>query len=171
MSDDSTKLKLSISNTSSLSIQSDSLTLSDDPESTRVYDLRKNETVYLRNDIIRTSRNPIGAAITPPSTPIDGDVTLIKNLDQFLAIKQLNQLKKSEEEQQFTSQTKSQKLHTGSGVFNTKPLSPDTVKFLAPKPKPIFTSKIKMEEVISIKPLVLERESKDVRPFGVICRS
>lgn len=143
------------SDNSSLSLQSDSL-LSDDSE-TRVYDLRKNETVYLRSDIIRTSRIPVGATVTPPSTPIDGELTQ-KNLDQFFAIKQLNQLKKSEEEQETTSHIKTETFHTGV----SKPLSPETLKFFAPKPKPVFTSKIKMEEIVSIKPLILEREEKVV---------
>lgn len=153
-----------------MSLQSDSLTLSDDSE-TRVYDLRKNETAYLRSDIIRTSRIPVGATVTPPSTPIDGE-TSHKNLDQFFAIKQLNQLKKSEEqeeqeeeeEQEATSQIKLQTLHPGLGV--SKPLSPETLKFFAPKPKPVFTSKIKMEEIASIKPLILEREENVVSKFS-----
>lgn len=159
-----------------MSLQSDSLSLSDDSE-TRIYDLRKNETAYLRKDIIRTSRIPIGATVTPPSTPIDGETTLHKNLDQFFAIKQLNQLKKSEEEQEIgyqknngkseehetTSQTKSQTLHIGRGILSpAKPLSPETLKFFAPKPKPVFTSKIKMEDVVSIKTLITEIEDKDV---------
>ncbi|XP_037046735.1 uncharacterized protein LOC119081716 isoform X6 [Bradysia coprophila] len=157
-SDDSTKLKLSITdrlsdNSSSLSLQSDSVQ-SDDSE-TRVYDLRKNETAYLRSDIIRTSRIPVGATTTPPPTPIDGE-SLHKNLDQFFAIQQLNQLKKSEEEQEATSQQKSQTFHSGRGV--SKPLSPETLKFFTPKPKPVFTSKFKMEETAPIKPLILERE-------------
>ncbi|KAG4073519.1 hypothetical protein HA402_000743 [Bradysia odoriphaga] len=157
-SDDSNKLKLLISdrlsdNSSSLSLQSDSVQ-SDDSE-TRVYDLRKNETAYLRSDIIRTSRIPVGATATPPPTPIDGE-SVHKNLDQFFAIKQLNQLKKSEEEQEATSQQKSQTFHTGRGV--SKPLLPETLKFFTPKPKPVFTSKFKMEETAPIKPLILERE-------------
>lgn len=147
-----------MSDNSSLSLQSDSL-LSDDSE-TRIYDLRKSETAYLRSDIIRTSRIPVGATVTPPSTPIDGE-SVHKNLDQFFAIKQLNELKKSEEEQDAISQKKSQTpFNTGRGV--SKPLSPETLKFFAPKPKPVFTSKIKMEEVGSIKPLILEREEKVV---------
>jgi len=160
ISDDSSKLKLSISDTSSLSLQSDSLTFSDDSE-TRVYDLRRNETAYLRNDIIRTSRIPIGTTVTPPPTPVDGE-TAHKNLDQFFALKQLNQLKKSKEEEETTSQTKSPPPHNGRIQNPTKPLSPETLKFFAPKPKPVFTSKIKMEEVVSIKPLVLERQNIDV---------
>lgn len=148
-----------MSDHSSLSLQSDSLTFSDDSE-TRVYDLRKNETAYLRSDIIRTSRIPVGATATPPPTPIDGESSH-KNLDQFFAIQQLNQLKKSEEEQEATSQTKSETFNTGiRGI--SKPLSPETLKFFAPKPKPVFTSKIKMEDVASIKPLILEREENVV---------
>lgn len=170
-------MKLSISDNSSLSLQSDSLTFSDDSE-TRVYDLRKNETAYLRSDIIRTSRIPIGTTVTPPPTPIDSETTVHKNLDQFFAIKQLNQLKKSEEEQEIgyqkrngkseeehetTSQTKSQKLHIGRNILSpSKPLSPETLKFFAPKPKPVFTSKIKMEDVVSIKTLISEIEDPDV---------
>lgn len=147
-----------MSDNSSLSLQSDSLTFSDDSE-TRVYDLRKNETVYLRSDIIRTSRIPVGATATPPPTPVDGESSH-KNLDQFFAIQQLNQLKKSEEEQEATSQTKSQTFNTGRGI--SKPLSPETLKFFAPKPKPVFTSKNKMEDVASIKTLILEREENVV---------
>lgn len=143
-----------------MSLQSDSLTSND--SETRVYDLRKNETAYLRSDIIRTSRIPVGATATPPSTPIDGDSSH-KSLDQFFAIKQLNQLKKSEEEQETTSQIKAPTFHTGSRV--SKPLSPETLKFFAPKPKPVFTSKVKMEDVASIKPLILEREEKVVSTY------
>lgn len=165
-SDDSTKLKLSIidrvSDHSSLSLQSDSLTLSDDSE-TRVYDLRKNETAYLRSDIIRTSRIPVGATATPPPTPIDGDSSH-KNLDQFFAIQQLNQLKKLEEQPEATSQTQSQTFNTGRGL--SKPLSPETLKFFAPKPKTVFT-KFKMEEIASIKPLILEREENVVSALSI----
>lgn len=139
-------------------MQSDSVQ-SDDSE-TRVYDLRKNETAYLRSDIIRTSRIPIGATVTPPPTPVDGE-SEHKNLDQFFAIKQLNQLKKSEEEQEATSQQKSETFHSVRGV--SKPLSPETLKFFTPKPKPVFTSKFKMEETASIKPIILEREDNVVR--------
>lgn len=158
-SDDSSKLKLSISDRvsdiSSASLQSDSLTLSDDSETTRIYDLKKSETAFLRSDIIRTSRIPVGATtVTPPPTPIDGESSSHKNLDQFFAIKQLNQLKKAEEEQETTSQRNSQTFHNGV----SKPLLPETLKFFAPKPKPVFTTKIKMEEIGSIKPLILERE-------------
>lgn len=155
-------MKLSIgdrvSDNSSLSVQSDSLTLSDDSE-TRVYDLRQSETAYLRNDIIRTSRIPVGATTTPPPTPIDGDLSQ-KNLDQFFAIKQLNQLKKSEEERDTASHTESKTFQPVRGP--TKPLSPETLKFFAPKSKPVFTSKIKMEEIASIKPLIKEREENVV---------
>lgn len=159
LGDDSTKLRLSISDNSS-SLQSDSLTLSDDSE-TRVYDLRKNETAYLRSDIIRTSRIPVGAAVTvtPPPTPIDGDISQ-NNLDQFFTIKQLNQLKKSKEEQEDTSQSQLKQFDVTQNPV--KPLSPETLKFFAPKPKSVFTSKIKMEEVVSVKPLVLELENKDI---------
>ncbi len=162
-SDDSSKLKLSISDRvsdiSSASLQSDSLTLSDDSETTRIYDLKKSETAFLRSDIIRTSRIPVGATtVTPPPTPIDGESSSHKNLDQFFAIKQLNQLKKAEEEQETTSQRNSQTFHNGV----SKPLLPETLKFFAPKPKPVFTSKIKMEEIGSIKPLILEREENVV---------
>lgn len=148
-----------MSDNGSLSLQSDSLTLSDDSE-TRVYDLRTNETAYLRSDIIRTSRIPVGTTVTPPPTPSDPSESSHKNLDQFFAIKQLNQLKKSEEEQETeaASQIKSQTFNTGRG----KPLSQETLKFFAPKSKPVFTSKIKMEEVASIKPLILEREESVV---------
>ncbi|KAJ6622266.1 hypothetical protein Bhyg_17112, partial [Pseudolycoriella hygida] len=162
--DDSFKLKLSlfdrVSDNSSLSQQSDSLTLSDDSE-TRVYDLRKNETVYLRSDIIRTSRIPDGATVTPPPTPIDGESSH-NNLDQFFAIQQLNQLKKTEDEQESVSQVKVSEPNKGV----SKPLSPETLKFFSSKPKPVFNSKFKMEEVVPVKSLILEREEKVVPQNG-----
>lgn len=56
--------------------QLDSLTLSEDSDATRIYDLNSRETKILRHAIIRESRQPIGDATilfaqtpTPPSTP------------------------------------------------------------------------------------------------------
>lgn len=53
--------------------QSDSLTLSEDSDTTRIYDLSSRETKILRHDIIKKSRNPVGESSTgtPPTSPVE----------------------------------------------------------------------------------------------------
>lgn len=51
------------------SSQFDSLTLSEDSDATRIYDLNSRETKILRHNIIKKSRNPIGELLIPAATP------------------------------------------------------------------------------------------------------
>lgn len=79
-----------------LPLQHDSLTPSEDSDTTRVYDLNKRETSILR---ISTEAVPT-TSITPPSSPIDGNVLdqhypKSYYLDERATIQQLNQFKKA----------------------------------------------------------------------------
>ena len=71
-----------------------SLTHSEDSDTTRVYDIDKRETKILRHEIIKTSRYPIAAAVTPPSSPIDWP-----NIEH-LNFKQVREVKRAYEERQ-----------------------------------------------------------------------
>lgn len=82
-----------------------SLTLSEDSDTTRVYDLNKRETSLLRSDIIKTSRFavPPNIAATPPSSPIEGveqhyPTQIHRQLDDNVAFQQLSQIKRAIEE-------------------------------------------------------------------------
>lgn len=83
-----------------------SLTLSEDSDTTRVYDLNKRETSLLRSDIIKTSRFavPTNIAATPPSSPVEGALEphyttqIHRQLDDNVAFQQLSQIKRAIEE-------------------------------------------------------------------------
>lgn len=83
-----------------------SLTLSEDSDTTRVYDLNKRETSLLRTDIIKTSRFavPANLAATPPSSPVDGALEqhytthIHRQLDDNVAFQQLSEIKRAIEE-------------------------------------------------------------------------
>lgn len=83
-----------------------SLTLSEDSDTTRVYDLNKRETSLLRTDIIKTSRfaAPPNIAATPPSSPVEGTLEshyaspINRQLDDNIAFQQLSQIKRAIEE-------------------------------------------------------------------------
>lgn len=65
----------STENTICASQQYDSLTLSEDSDTTRIYDLNSRETKILRHDIIKKSKKPVGEATgTPPTSPIDSEL-------------------------------------------------------------------------------------------------
>lgn len=77
--------------------QHDSLTLSEDSDTTRVYDLNRRETSILR---INLDKIPT-TSITPPSTPVDAaDQPNSKTLflDEGVAFQQLSQLKRNSAE-------------------------------------------------------------------------
>lgn len=87
-----------------------SLTLSEDSDTTRVYDLNKRETSLLRSDIIKTSRfaAPPNIAATPPSSPVDGveqhyTTQIHHQLDDNVAFQQLSQIKRAIEERSASS--------------------------------------------------------------------
>lgn len=83
-----------------------SLTLSEDSDTTRVYDLNKRVTSLLRTDIIKTSRFavPPNIAATPPSSPVEGALEqhyttqIHRQLDDNVAFQQLSQIKRAIEE-------------------------------------------------------------------------
>lgn len=127
------------------STQHDSLTLSEDSDTTRVYDLNKRETKILRNEVIKTSRRPEGAVLTPPPSPVNSehsDTSHSLYVNNFIAIQQLTELRSKEERSPspISSPIATSPLLSKQSLFNSKPLSPSTVKFLAPKKKPVFPS-------------------------------
>lgn len=68
------------------SSQFDSLTLSEDSDATRIYDLNSRETKILRHNIIKKSRNPIGELTVPAATPAAAIVVDSINKKPSLAV-------------------------------------------------------------------------------------
>lgn len=86
----------------------DSLTLSEDSEATRIYDLNSRETKILRHNIIKKSRNPIGELSILPTTPIDADS--IKKQPKFAVDKTIEQLTNKFLENANTQEAKSKSI-------------------------------------------------------------
>lgn len=74
--------------------QLDSLTLSEDSDATRIYDLNSRETKILRHAIIKESRHPIGDVTpSPPTSPIDSEY--LRRSPSFAVDKAIQQLTSS----------------------------------------------------------------------------
>lgn len=115
----------------------------------RIYDFKTRETKIVRQNIIKYSQT----SVTPPSTPTN-ESEQHQQLDGKLAIEQLRGYQ-YQEDPDFTSLSSNsveiipkkvsvireeykQQATTNQQQSTVKPLSPDTIKFFAPKKRPIF---------------------------------
>lgn len=134
------KLNLSDSELASLQ-QTDSLSFSEDSDSTRIYDLCTRET-----QILNTNKKS-----TPPQSPssVHKSITpvIIDNTREFESLGSNSVEIISLQPKVVNSQLKKPFIST----IDIKPLSPDTVKFFAPKKKGFFSPpKTKMADEIAL---------------------
>lgn len=146
-SDEVSKLSSNLSDHQPSSLQDSSLTLSEDSETTRIYDLSKSETKILRHEVIRTSKRPEGAVLTPPPSPIEFEVAPHEYVDKFLTIQHLTELRSQNDS------IKSPKASPVTSPIATKPSSvfnsstgPQSPKFIAPRKKINYPYRLKMAE-------------------------
>lgn len=128
------KLNLSDSTDRNSLQQTDSLSFSEDSDSTRIYDLCTRET-----QILNTNKKS-----TPPQSPLSVHKSIIPVTREFDSLGSNSVEIVSLQPKVIHSQLKKPFIST----INIKPLSPDTVKFFAPKKKGIFAPKVKMADEI-----------------------
>uniref|UniRef100_A0A1B0C950 Uncharacterized protein n=1 Tax=Lutzomyia longipalpis TaxID=7200 RepID=A0A1B0C950_LUTLO len=136
--DSLTRTSFESSETSNASLQlTDSLTPSEDSDTTRIYEIETRETRLLRQSVITSSRKPLGSTRTPPSTPTDDQPQPTFAISLQAIEKETTELEEIHEEVQETRKIVQKETIESASV--KKSVSPDTVKFFSPKKPPVFT--------------------------------
>ncbi|XP_055690893.1 microtubule-associated protein futsch isoform X2 [Lutzomyia longipalpis] len=136
--DSLTRTSFESSETSNASLQlTDSLTPSEDSDTTRIYEIETRETRLLRQSVITSSRKPLGSTRTPPSTPTDDQPQPTFAISLQAIEKETTELEEIHEEVQETRKIVQKETIESPTV--KKSVSPDTVKFFSPKKPPVFT--------------------------------
>lgn len=150
--DEAQKLNLSDSELASLQ-QTDSLSFSEDSDSTRIYDLCTRETQILNSNKKTPPQSPssVHKSITP--------VIIDKNTREFESLGSNSVEIISLQPKIVNSQLKKPFISS----IDIKPLSPDTVKFFAPKKKGFFAPpKTKMADEIALEQQGVVRGSGNI---------
>ncbi|XP_059615999.1 uncharacterized protein LOC132261281 isoform X2 [Phlebotomus argentipes] len=117
---ETTGLSIESSETSNTSLQlTDSLTPSEDSDTTRIYEIETRETRLLRESVIMSSKKAVGSTRTPPSTPTEENAQPPAFPISPQAIEEETRVLQEIEEK--------------------RTVSPSTVKFFAPKKPPVFS--------------------------------
>ncbi|GAB0097554.1 hypothetical protein DMENIID0001_132040 [Sergentomyia squamirostris] len=132
--DSLTRTSIESSDTSNVSLQlTDSLTPSEDSDTTRIYEIETRETRLLRHSVIVSAKKPVGTR-TPPSTPTDegGQQPPVFSIPAFP--------ESSPADQEQEKLHKELKEEEKSDALRKKTVSPNTVKFFALKKPLVFNS-------------------------------
>lgn len=141
--DSLTRISIDSSETSNTSLQlTDSLTPSEDSDTTRIYEIETRETRLLRQSVILSAKKPIGSTRTPPSTPTEEDNPPPTFPISPQAIQEETSALREIEEETLECVKVGQKEKVDEIVKpgQKKSMSPETVKFFTPKKPPVFTA-------------------------------
>ncbi|XP_055702479.1 titin-like isoform X3 [Phlebotomus papatasi] len=141
--DSLTRISIDSSETSNTSLQlTDSLTPSEDSDTTRIYEIETRETRLLRQSVILSAKKPIGSTRTPPSTPTEEDNPPPTFPISPQAIQEETSALREIEEETLECVKVGQKEKVDEIVKSgqKKSISPETVKFFTPKKPPVFTA-------------------------------